>query len=227
MQHKERLFKIFGWDIDTYSRHIDVYSALDFLIGALKKRKIKRVYSLLPSEVIRVLEMAGFKNTDKNPEIVVVGFDTELTYEKLKTACLLIQNGIPWFLAHPDIRCPWGRYFIPDSGSIGNLIEQVTGVKPIEIGGKPNPKMLDYMGLKYNTKREEIFFFGDRLTTDFEMAKLAGIGACVILTGETHFDSFLEYMRSNKVTYDNEFYFCENWYFLYRFIEVHTKQANY
>ena len=76
--------------------------------------------------------------TEEDPDIVVLGFDTTLTYEKLSKACHYIRNGCTYFGINPDWNCPMeGGAFIPDCGSIAKLIEASTGRFP-EFFGKPS-----------------------------------------------------------------------------------------
>ena len=76
---------------------------------------------------------------DKKPNIVVVGFDTTLTYIKLEKACSFIRNGAIFYATHPDINCPVENGFIPDVGSFCAAISLSTGVTP-KIFGKPHPR---------------------------------------------------------------------------------------
>ena len=46
------------------------------------------------------------KTLEEGADFVVVGFDQTLTYEKLTTACRLIDKGVPYVATHPDVRCP-------------------------------------------------------------------------------------------------------------------------
>ncbi|MEE9513797.1 MAG: HAD family hydrolase, partial [Anaerolineales bacterium] len=56
----------------------------------------------------------GFELTDEDPDSVVLGFDTTLTYDKLALLCSLIRNGTPYIATHPDLNCPTADGPIPD-----------------------------------------------------------------------------------------------------------------
>ena len=48
---------------------------------------------------------AGFSSTQKTG-CVVLRFDMDLTYERLRRACDLIRKGVPYIATHPDVNCP-------------------------------------------------------------------------------------------------------------------------
>jgi len=125
---------------------------------------------------------------------VVVGYDTELSYEKIKTASILLQDKtIRYFATHPDKICPTEYGPVPDVGSIVELLGNATKRKPEKIFGKPFPDILDDVLYKYNKK--ELVFIGDRLNTDFELAKNVSIDFILVLSGDT---SILEIEDSNS-----------------------------
>ena len=83
--------------------------------------------------------------SDKNPKCIIVGFDKELTYQKLETACKLINRGVPYYLSHIDYYCPSLEGNLPDCGSIGLMLEKTTGVKSEGNFGKPSELMTQYI----------------------------------------------------------------------------------
>ena len=118
-------------------------------------------------------------------EAIVVTFDTELTYEKLKIASLLLQNknNIRYVATHPDNVCPTNEGNIPDVGGFMKIIEITSGKRPDFIFGKPNIELLTSVLAKYN--KEECAIVGDRLYTDKKLADNAMIDFILVLSGET------------------------------------------
>lgn len=129
----------------------------------------------------------GFKITDKKPDVVVLGFDTTLTYKKLWKICNLVREGYPYIATHPDINCPTETGFMPDIGSFIALIESSTGRKPDVVIGKPNDHMVEAVLERTGHKKEEIVMIGDRLYTDIAMGR-TGITTILVLSGETKKD---------------------------------------
>jgi len=159
------------------------------LLEYLHKNSIKNVYCLCTKDFINELKLADIhcvQNIEEveNVKTLVVGFDTELTYEKLKEASLLLQKGnVKFLLTHPDKVCPTDNGFIPDAGSIALLLESVTEKKPDKIFGKPSKEILLPLLKKY--KKEDIVIVGDRLYTDKVLADSTDIDFILVLTGET------------------------------------------
>ena len=126
----------------------------------------------------------GIRLTEDNPDAVVVGFDTTLTYEKLSKACAFIRNGVPFIATHPDNNCPTEDGFIPDCGAMCAFITQSTGVLPKYLG-KPYAETMDYILDYLKCSKEELIFVGDRLYTDIAIGSKNGATSVLVLTGET------------------------------------------
>ena len=127
---------------------------------------------------------AGYNLTTNDPVAVVLGFDLTLTYDKLRRACALIRNGVPFIATHPDFNCPTPEGPIPDCGSFIEAIKASTGVSP-KIIGKPYPEMVAALCSKFNLNRESVAMIGDRLYTDIAMGQQSGITSILVLSGET------------------------------------------
>ncbi len=126
----------------------------------------------------------GIRLTEDCPDIVVFGFDTSLTYEKISKACTFIRNGALFIATHPDLNCPTENGSIPDCGAMCAMIEASTGVKPKYLG-KPCRETVDMIKLITGRKDEELAFVGDRLYTDIAAGVTNGITGVLVLTGET------------------------------------------
>lgn len=140
---------------------------------------------------------SGLNLVEKDPDIVVAGFDTTVTYEKLNNACTFIRNGKPFIATHPDFNCPIENGFMPDCGAICAFITASTGVNP-KILGKPFPETLDFILEYTGCKKEELVFTGDRLYTDIAIGANNGVTSILVLTGETR----LEDLKDSRVKPD-------------------------
>ena len=116
-------------------------------------------------------------------DVVLVGFDTELTSQKLRNTCEALQKDVPFIATNPDIRCPVSFGFIPDCGSICQMLTNATGRTPRYIG-KPERIMVDIVREKYGFTVEETVVIGDRLYTDIATGINAGVTSIAVLTGE-------------------------------------------
>ena len=161
-----------------------IISPIHVMIDWIKKNNIKRVYILGVHELIDELEKkTGVVNSSKNPELIIVAFDKELTYQKLEKACELINNGVPYYLSHIDIFCPTLKGNIPDCGAIAILIEKTTGKKSINNFGKPSDLMTNYINNKLDKNQYKIMV-GDRIHTDIELGNKLGAETILVCTGE-------------------------------------------
>ena len=147
-----------------------------------------RVYPVGTAAFCRELECAGVRFDDEAPDAVIVGFDTELRYEKLEKAVRFLRRGAAFIAANPDLVCPMPRgEVLPDCGSICALLTASTGREPLYIG-KPNRNMVDIISRRTGVPNARICCVGDRLYTDIAVAKNAGAVSVLVLSGETDRD---------------------------------------
>ena len=153
-------------------------------IDYLKSENYKKIYLLGTESLKREFQQEGFILTDNDPEIVVLAFDQELTYERLVKASKMIQEGIPYIATHLDDRCPTEKGYIPDAGGIAALLFKTVEKMP-RVFGKPNKEMLLFKLREIEINPKDAIIFGDRLYTDIKMGKEAGVTTCCVLSGET------------------------------------------
>ena len=134
------------------------------------------------------LEMEGFTVTENIDEVecIVMGFDTELTFQKLHDVSylLLTRESIPYIATNPDYVCPTEFGSVPDCGSVCDMIFNATGKRPVVIG-KPSPLMPLLAMDAHGYSKEETAVVGDRIYTDVKSGLNAGITGILVLSGET------------------------------------------
>jgi HAD superfamily hydrolase (TIGR01450 family) len=163
----------------------DVYTAGNATISYLNSQHGgKRVFLLGTPALKSEFGAGGIPLDYDDPELVVIGFDTTLTYANLAAACAHIRRGIPYLCTHPDINCPVKGGYIPDVGSFVALIEKSTGKSPFIICGKPFKPMGDAIGQLTGCAPSKIAMVGDRLSTDMRFAEANGFISVLTLTGE-------------------------------------------
>ena len=144
-----------------------------------------RVYLVGTQAFRRELLSYGINLVEEGADVVVVGFDTELVYEKLNRACHFLRRGATFIAANPDWVCPMPNdEVLPDCGSICALLTASSGVKPNYIG-KPNRNMIDVISKMTGIPNERICAVGDRLYTDIAVAQNAGAVSVLVMSGET------------------------------------------
>ncbi len=124
---------------------------------------------------------------DSDPEVVILGFDTGITYDTLRQTCDLVRSGLPYFATHPDLNCPVESGYIPDTGAFIAFIAAATGRQPDEICGKPFPAMVAAIGERMNCPADKMVMVGDRMNTDIALGT-SGIRTILVLSGETSND---------------------------------------
>ena len=159
-------------------------AAIDFM---LPKKEELAIYICGTESLRRQFALAGFDvRTDLSDGInlLLLGYDTELTYKKLTDCVQLINRGCSYMATHPDMVCPTEYGFAPDCGSVIEMLRTATGKAPEKIFGKPQPAMAEIAMKKYGFSKEESCLVGDRLYTDIACAINAGISGCFVLSGE-------------------------------------------
>ena len=115
-------------------------------------------------------------------DIVVVGLDRTLTYEKLAKALGCLNNGAILIGANSDPTYPTETGLKPGAGSIIAAIECASG-KKAHIVGKPNIYALEIIEKEHGLKANEILVVGDRLGTDIKFANDCGAKSALVLSG--------------------------------------------
>jgi len=148
----------------------------------------KMLYVCGTRSLVKELEAEGFSTTTEldRVECIVMGFDTELTFQKLEdvSKLLLTRKDIPYIATNPDLVCPTEYGSVPDCGSVCQMIFNATGRRPIVIG-KPSPLMPELAMEHTGYTRQETAVVGDRIYTDVKSGLNAGITGILVMSGET------------------------------------------
>ena len=162
----------------------DVLLSTHDLLAWLGTEEVTETYLVGTEGMREMLEEAGVSTESTDPQYVVLGYDTEITYEKLSRASVLMHRGVPLVVSHPDMVCPSPDGGLPDTGAYMALFEATTGVKPAHVTGKPNAGMILHKVEELGLEPSQCAMVGDRLYTDMEMADRAGVHGVLVLSGE-------------------------------------------
>ena len=162
------------------------------LISWLSKKEVTSTFLVGTEGMRSMLEEEGIETSSEQPEFVVLGYDTEISYEKLATASIHLHEGVQLVASHPDMVCPSPRGGLPDTGAYMSLFKATTGVGPVHVCGKPNKGMILHKVEDLGLKPSECCMVGDRLYTDIEMADRAGVYGILVLSGEASVDDVEE-----------------------------------
>lgn len=153
-----------------------------------KHHEGQRLYVCGTESLKEELRSEGFTVTTNIDEVdcIVMGFDTELTFQKLHDVSylLLTRPALPYIATNPDLVCPTEFGSVPDCGSVCGMIYNATGKKPIVIG-KPSSLMPELAMDRLGVAKEETCVVGDRIYTDVKSGLNAGCVGILVMSGET------------------------------------------
>ena len=167
-------------------------------IEYLKQNNYRKIFLLGTTSLKKEFEREGFELTEQDPQVIVLAFDKELTYDRLaKATKFLLKEDFPYIATHLDNRCPTEQGYIPDAGGIAALLYKATERMPL-VFGKPNKEMLLFKLNKLRKSPKDAVMIGDRLYTDIRMGVNAEVTTCCVLSGETT----MEMIRNSEDTPD-------------------------
>ncbi|WP_207696270.1 TIGR01457 family HAD hydrolase [Enterococcus sp. DIV0212c] len=172
-------------EFDIHVSAQTVYTASLATIDYMKEQgKGNRVYVIGESGLVDLILSAGFEWDEEAPDYVIVGLDTDITYEKFATAALCIRNGATFIGTNPDKSIPTERGLLPGAGSFISLIQTATQTAPIMIG-KPNAIIMNEALKVMQLDKEEVIMVGDNYETDIQSGLQNGIDSLLVLSGFT------------------------------------------
>ena len=165
----------------------DFLTSVDALIADLAGRPpFRKCYAFGTRTFRQQLAEAGIPVTDRledDIDCLLMGFDTELVFQKLEDACILLNRGVEYIAANLDWVCPTWYGSVPDVGCVCEMLFKATGRRPRGIG-KPEPAMLRLALERTGFTAGEAVMVGDRLYTDITAGFNAGIDTAFVLSGE-------------------------------------------
>ena len=153
----------------------------------LKHHPGKTLYVCGTRSLKEELESYGFPITEDvdKTECIVMGFDTELTFQKLwDISFMLSTRELPYIATNPDYVCPTEFGSVPDCGSVCDMLYNATGKRPVVIG-KPEPLVPRLAMEKTGYTPEQTAVIGDRIYTDIKSGLNAGALSILVMSGET------------------------------------------
>ena len=148
----------------------------------------QRLYVCGTNSLKEELRGEGFTVTEQLDQVdcIVMGFDTELTFQKLHDVSylLLTRPELPYIATNPDLVCPTEFGSVPDCGSVCICIKNATGREPVVIG-KPSPLMPELAMERLGIAKENTCVIGDRIYIDVKSGLNAGVTGILVMSGET------------------------------------------
>ncbi len=186
-------------------------SSEDFLTSTnatvlyLKNKNYKKIYAFGTASFVEQLKDGALNVTTElsdDIDCLCMGFDTELTFKKLEDACILLGRGVDYIATNPDWVCPTWYGFVPDCGSVSEMLYNATKRRPKFIG-KPEPEMAKLAIAESGFTPEQTLLMGDRLYTDIACGVNAGISTIFVLSGEGTLEDLEKSEVKPEFVYEN------------------------
>ncbi len=122
----------------------------------------------------------------RTPHFVIAGIDRTLTYAKIARAQRAILKHEALFIAtNQDPTFPTEDGVQPGAGTIVAAISTAVGRRPDIVVGKPHPLAMQITLETAGCDASEVLMVGDRLDTDIQVSREAGVFAVLVLSGVT------------------------------------------
>ncbi len=119
----------------------------------------------------------------QSADAVLVYAHREFDYAELLTATRALQNGAELFGTSRDPTLPMPGGAWPGTGATLAAVETASG-KRAEIGGKPEPHLFE-QARELIGSAERVAMVGDRIASDIEGGRRAGLATVLVLSGAT------------------------------------------
>ncbi len=113
---------------------------------------------------------------------VVSGYGPDLPWRAIMRAAVRVREGLPWVASNTDRTIPTAFGVAPGHGVLVEMLARFAEVQPV-VAGKPARPLLDETVRRVGGERP--LMVGDRLDTDIEGARRAGLDSLLVLTGVT------------------------------------------
>ena len=183
----------------------DFFTSVNATVLHLQNKNFRKIYTFGTTSFRQQLKEAGLPVTtqvEEDVDCLCMGFDTELTFQKLEDACILLNRGVEYIATNPDWVCPTWYGSVPDCGSVAEMLYRATGRRPL-VMGKPKPHMVELAVKASGFSKEQAILLGDRLYTDIQSGVNAGVDTVLVLSGEATLEDLEASQVKPAYVFDN------------------------
>jgi len=145
------------------------------------------VFAIGERPLLETLAQSGYRLTRTDAEVVVLGFDSELNYAKLRTAIRAALAGATIVATNPDVLTPVRDGYDPCVGVLTAAVAAAVPTAAPIVVGKPHPFMIEQALKHLGTGKAETVMIGDQIATDIVAGQSAGLRA-ILLAGDMPFN---------------------------------------
>jgi HAD superfamily hydrolase (TIGR01450 family) len=136
--------------------------------------------------------------SEEDAAAVVTGYAPDLRWRDIMRGAVRIRDGLFWVASNTDRSIPTAYGVAPGHGVLVDTIRNFSGVEPV-VAGKPQRPLLDETVRRVGGERP--LMVGDRLDTDIEGARNAGLDSLLVLTGVTGLAGLVGARPEERPTY--------------------------
>ncbi|MEU3457243.1 HAD-IIA family hydrolase [Micromonospora sp. NPDC006766] len=148
---------------------------------------------------LRAVGLRPVSTVDEQPAAVAQGYGPEVGWVDLAEASLAVRAGATWYATNTDRTLPSPRGPLPGNGSLVAALRTALGRDPDVVVGKPEPALFATAARRAGGGRTLVV--GDRLDTDIEGARRAGLDSLLVLTGVSDVLELLAAPERRRPTY--------------------------
>ncbi|MBN1289586.1 MAG: HAD-IIA family hydrolase [Actinobacteria bacterium] len=141
------------------------------------------LYDELSSIGLQVVDEDGGDSAD----FVVVGWDREFSYGRLKAAVIAVRKGAHFMASNTDASYPTPDGLWPGAGAMVAAVSTGSEAEPF-VAGKPNRLMVELALKRMGAKAEEALLIGDRIETDILAGANSNVDTLLVMTGVSTID---------------------------------------
>ena len=150
------------------------------------------------TEAVAEQGLEPVSSDDDAAEALVTGYGPDVLWREVMHAAVRVREGLWWVATNTDMTIPTGYGLAPGHGVLVDTIRRFSGIAPV-VAGKPQRPLLDETVRRVGGARP--LMVGDRLDTDIEGARQAGIDSLLVLTGVSGLAELVAATPGQRPTY--------------------------
>lgn len=152
------------------------------VVGASLVDAGQRVVVLGGAGIVEAVRARGAVVVDDDrADVVIVGLDRALSYDRLDRAARAVRRGARFIATNTDATYPTAHGLLPGGGAIVAAVAVASGAEPV-VAGKPCEPAAEF--IRHRLGAEGVMV-GDRPDTDGAFARVLGYRFALVLSGVT------------------------------------------
>ncbi|WP_232680125.1 HAD-IIA family hydrolase [Nocardioides sp. R-C-SC26] len=147
---------------------------------------------------VRERGLSPVEIADGDAVALVSGYGPDVRWSAIMQAAVRVRDGLPWVASNTDASIPTPFGTAPGHGVLVDTVARFAGAQP-RVAGKPERPLLDETVARMNSARP--LMVGDRLDTDIEGGRNAGIDTLLVLTGVSGIVDLVRAAPTERPTY--------------------------